>query len=110
MDVATLRHKLAAKENLILLDVRDADEIVAEPFFSVPPKNYLNLPILPLLFSSREELEAKIFDRLGYPTTTSIITLCHSGGRSARACETLRQHGWIAENLDGGKEAWGNPV
>lgn len=110
MDVATLKQKLAVEESLILLDVRDADEIVAEPFFTVPPKNYLNLPILPLLFSSREELEAKIFTPLGYPTTTSIITLCHSGGRSARACKALQEHGWTAENLDCGKEAWGNPV
>lgn len=110
MDVATLKQKLAAKENLILLDVRDAEEIAAEPFFTALPRNALNIPILPLLFSSRAELEEKIFTRLGYPATTPIVAVCHSGGRSARACETLRQHGWIAENLDGGKEAWGNPV
>lgn len=110
MDVATLKRKIAAGEGLILLDVRDADEIRQEPFFGVPPQNYLNIPILPLLFSSREELEEKIFTSPGYPIATPIVTLCHSGGRSARACETLQQHGWIAENLEGGKEAWGNPV
>lgn len=110
MDVATLKQKLAAGEHLILLDVRDADEIQAEPFFTVPPKNSLNIPILPLLFSSREELEARIFAPLGYPSTTPIITLCHSGGRSSRACQALRQHGWTAENLDGGNEAWGESV
>ena len=36
-----------------------------------------------------------------------VVVHCHSGGRSARACEILRNHGFAnVENLTGGIEAW----
>jgi|GEM_PF-4166735 len=108
MDVVTLKRKITDRESLVLLDVRDPDEVANDPFFIVPPKNYRNIAILPLLFSSREELEAKIFT--GFPVTTLIVTLCHSGSRSERAVKQLRNFGWPAENLDGGIIAWGKPV
>jgi rhodanese-related sulfurtransferase len=76
MDVATLKQKIAAGEDLVLLDVRDADEIRRDSFFVVPPQHYLNIPILPLIFSTREELEEKIFVSLGLPVTTPIVALC----------------------------------
>lgn len=107
MDVTELKEKLKQGESMILLDVRDIDEVTEDPFFLVPPANYLNLPILPLLYSTKEELEAKIFSALELPTTTPVVTLCLSGGRSARACTQIRNFGWSAENLAGGKEAWG---
>ncbi len=110
MEVAQLKEKLKQGESIILLDVRDMDEVNEDPFFLVPPANYLNLPILPLLYSSKEELEVKIFSTLGLPMATPIIALCLSGGRSARACTQLRNFGWSAENLVGGKESWGVAV
>ncbi len=110
MDVSTLQKKLAAGEAIILIDVRDADEVAREPYFVTPPKNYLNIAVLPLLFAAKEELEHKIFQGAEFDPATPIVTLCHSGGRSARACETLREHGWQAESLDGGILAWGKPL
>ncbi|MFA9262279.1 MAG: rhodanese-like domain-containing protein [Undibacterium sp.] len=110
MDVTELKEKLKQGEPMILLDVRDIDEAKEDPFFLVPPANYLNLPILPLLYSTKEELEAKIFSALGLSTMSPVVTLCLSGGRSARACTQLRNFGWSAENLVGGKEAWGAAV
>ena len=106
MNVETLREKVKRGDLIILLDVRDAEEIEINPFFPEPPKNYLNVPILPLLFASKEELEEKIFTALNVPVDTPIVTLCQSGGRSARACAQLNQYGWKAENLDGGYLAW----
>ena len=110
MDAATLKARLKSREPLILIDVRDAAEVVAEPYFVVPPKNYLNIPVLSLLFASKEELQAKIFEALRLPIDTPVVTLCHSGGRSERACKELQQHGWQAENLEGGIIAWGDPL
>lgn len=110
MNTLELKEKLRQGESIILLDVRDIDEAKEDSFFLVPSANYLNLPILPLLYSTKEELEAKIFSALGLPTTTLVVTLCLSGGRSARACTQLRNFGWSAENLVGGKEAWGVAV
>lgn len=110
MDAATLKNRLQSEESIILIDVRDVEEVAEEPYFVTPPKNYLTLPILPLLFASKQELQEKIFETLKLPLDTPIVTLCHSGGRSLRACTQLKQHGWQAENLDGGILAWGNPV
>lgn len=110
MDVATLKTRLQSGEPLILIDVRDAEEITKEPYFMTPPKNYLNIPVLPILFASKKELQGKIFGRLQLPLDTPIITLCHSGGRSERACAQLGQHGWNTESLDGGVLAWGEPI
>lgn len=110
MDAATLKEKIQQGESIILLDVRDAEEIQKAPFFTEAPKNYLNIPILPLLFASKAELEEKIFGVIGVPTTTLIVTLCRSGGRSERACIQLRNHGWQAESLDGGIVAWGEAI
>ncbi len=107
MNTSQLKEKLQQHEPMILLDVRDFDEVKDDPFFLDPPKNYINLPILPLLYATKEENEAKIFSALGLPITTKVITLCQSGGRSARACTELRKYGWSAENLDGGKDVWG---
>lgn len=110
MKASELREKLARGEECILLDVRESEEIAEQPFFVTPPKHYLNIPALPIIFCSKEELREKIFGAVSVPETTRIITLCRSGGRSKRACEQLRLYGWQAENLDGGVLAWGEPV
>jgi rhodanese-related sulfurtransferase len=110
MKVQTLKQQLSEGKPMVLVDVRDAQEVTKQPYFVHPPKNYVHVPIMPLLFATREELEQKIFGAAGFPVTTPVVTLCHSGGRSARACEKLLQYGWHAENLEGGVEAWGQPV
>jgi rhodanese-related sulfurtransferase len=110
MDAATLKRKIASQEPIILLDVREPDEALAEPYFRVPPKTYLNLPSMLLLFASRDELRERIFGALHLPDTIPIIALCRSGGRSGRIVQELIRHGFHAENLEGGIVAWGEPV
>jgi hypothetical protein len=36
----------------------------------------------------------------------TIVCVCRSGGRSARATEFLTEHGFTAVNLEGGMTAW----
>ncbi len=110
MKVQNLKQQLSEGKPIVLIDVRDADEITAEPYFVHPPKNYLNIPILSLLFASKTELEEKIFTHLNIPFSTPMVTFFRSGGRSARACEKLLQYGWKTKNLEGGVEAWGQSV
>lgn len=68
-----------------LLDVRDADELVAGRF-----KNAINIP-LEQLRSRLGELNPK----------QAYIVSCFSGQRSYMAERILRQHGFTVENLDG---------
>lgn len=110
MDSVTLKKKLAAGEKVILLDVREPDEIKESPFFHSLPPLYLNIPLLILLSSPKEELEKRIFRSLGVPETTPIVALCHSGRRSEKACEHMKRCGWLVENLTGGHVAWGDPL
>lgn len=45
--------------------------------------------------------------RLGeLPTGRRIVAVCRTGARSGAAVRGLRQHGYEAENLDGGVNAW----
>lgn len=110
MKVQNLKHWLSGGRPIVLVDVRDIKEITEQPYFVHSPKNYVNVPIMSLLFATREELERKIFGSADLLVTTPVVTLCHSGGRSARACEKLLQYGWKVENLEGGVEVWGEPV
>jgi adenylyltransferase/sulfurtransferase len=46
-------------------------------------------------------------DRLAeIPKNLPVVAHCQSGGRSARATEILRRHGYQAHNLIGGIRAW----
>lgn len=110
MQAQELKDRLKRGDPLILIDVRDSDELKAEPFFDSLPKYFLNISVLPIIFSSKQELEKQIFEALRLPESTPIVTMCHAGGRSKRACDQLVRHGWRAENLEGGILAWGEPV
>ena len=39
-------------------------------------------------------------------TSDSLVTICHSGVRSAAAARTLRSRGWNAVTVRGGMMAW----
>jgi adenylyltransferase/sulfurtransferase len=50
-------------------------------------------------------------ERLGeIPWNLPVVAHCQSGGRSARAAEILRRHGFQAHNLIGGIRAWNSRV
>jgi len=74
----------------LLLDVREDDEFAAG---RSPDALHIALASLP--------------DRLGdLDASKSIVCVCRSGGRSARATEFLNEHGFTAVNLEGGMTAW----
>ncbi|MBI2436812.1 MAG: rhodanese-like domain-containing protein [Candidatus Magasanikbacteria bacterium] len=84
-----LRQKIKNKEKIMLLDVRNTDE-VEQGFI----EGAINIPlhILPLKF------EEALPD-----TQAEIICYCESGGRSSRATQFLEEHGYThVSNLYGG--------
>jgi rhodanese-related sulfurtransferase len=80
----------AARTDAVVLDVREAAEL-AEGRIA----DSTHIPL--------EQLPGRAFelDR-GRP----VITVCRSGGRSARAAQFLTDQGYDAANLAGGMTAW----
>jgi adenylyltransferase/sulfurtransferase len=90
VDVARRR---AQGESLVLLDVREADELEKA---RVEGARWIPLG----------ELESRIGELLG-EKDAPIVVLCHHGSRSERAARLLIERGFArTENLDGGIEAW----
>ena len=88
---------LGALADAILLDVREPDEWQAG---HAPDAWFWPLGKLD---GVRAEL----------PLDRTIVCVCRSGGRSAKATELLRSWGLLAVNLEGGMQAWaaaGKPV
>ncbi len=74
----------------ILLDVRNADEWEAG---HAPGAQWVPLP----------DLEGA---RFTLPMNRRIVCVCRTGGRSARATESLLEWGFEASNMTGGMKAW----
>jgi molybdopterin/thiamine biosynthesis adenylyltransferase/rhodanese-related sulfurtransferase len=90
---AELAARRARGEEMLLLDVREADELARA---RIEGSHWIPLGDLP---ARVEELSAWR-DR-------PVVVHCHHGGRSARACALLAEHGFRRlENLQGGIEAW----
>ena len=82
--------RLAAGDEVFLLDVREPDEVEAWAY----PIG-VNIPM------------AQVGDRLDeLPRDATITVACHVGGRSAAVAAALSDAGWSAENLTGGAVAW----
>lgn len=85
-----LEHKLAAGEDVSIIDVREDSE-VAEG--KIPGAKHIPLGKL------EERLEEIGKDQHHYVT-------CHAGGRSSRACEFLSHHGYDVTNMKDGMSSW----
>lgn len=86
----TLRHET----NVEVLDVREAHEVAAG---KIPGARHIPLG---QLFARLNELDQnKIY-----------IVVCHSGGRSALACEWLSERGFRVKNMVGGMLNWEGEV
>jgi len=82
-----------AGEEILLLDVRRPDEIETARI-----KGAVSIPL--------DELEARIGELIPQKDRP-IVVHCHHGGRSEKAVRLLLERGFsLAENLDGGIEAW----
>ncbi len=113
MNAKTLKNILEkGDEHVLLIDVREPDEVSDEPYFEVPPDNYLPLSLTILSVLPREEFSEKIMgmlDCLGWEVgSVQIVTLCRSGRRSEVALSYIARLGLSlpAESLDGGYGAW----
>jgi molybdopterin/thiamine biosynthesis adenylyltransferase/rhodanese-related sulfurtransferase len=94
---ADLRKRLEQGEDLLLLDVR-------EPFEHELAR-IEGARLVPL-----GQLEGSLGELAAW-RARPVVVHCKSGGRSRRACELLRSHGFASvENLGGGLDAWSREV
>ena len=92
IDVLELKKKLDAKENLILVDVRQPDEYETAKIEGSQ--------LIPLSTFAQEAVKFLKKD-------DEIVIHCHHGGRSQRACEYLKSIGYTnVSNLAGGIDSW----
>jgi rhodanese-related sulfurtransferase len=95
IDVQELKTRRDAGEALVLLDVREPDEIATA---SLP-----NATTIPMA-----EIPARL-DEL--PRDVPIVVMCHGGVRSGRVVRFLNQNGFPnAVNLAGGIDAWSKTI
>jgi rhodanese-related sulfurtransferase len=105
---------VAGTEPLLLVDVRESDEVEEEPFFRTEHQAYVNIPLTLIAFLPKEELCERlesVAGRFGKPLSElRIIAACRSGNRSRLAVDRFALAGIVAENLDGGRIAWGEAM
>ncbi len=89
--VAELKARQDAGDALIVLDVREPDEIATAAFAGATTIRMADVPL----------------HLAQLPTDRPIVVMCHHGGRSAAVTNFLNANGFAnAVNLDGGIDAW----
>lgn len=89
-----VQEKLAAGEQLHLIDVREVEEVEAG---KIPGITHISLGLL--------EFRMHELDK-----NTPYIMVCRSGGRSGQATQFLEQQGYDVTNMNGGMMMWGGEV
>jgi adenylyltransferase/sulfurtransferase len=93
ISAARVHEQRVGGERMLLLDVREADEVERA---RISGSTWIPLGQL-----------AERIDELQDWREERIVVHCHHGARSARACSLLAEHGFTRlENLAGGIEAW----
>jgi rhodanese-related sulfurtransferase len=93
--VEELKRRHDAGEEIVLLDVREPDELATA---AIPWATWIPMAEIP---GRLEEL----------PRETPVVVMCHAGGRSARVTQFLEQNGFSnAANLTGGIDAWAETI
>jgi molybdopterin/thiamine biosynthesis adenylyltransferase/rhodanese-related sulfurtransferase len=96
VSVETLKHKLDAKENIFVLDVREPHEV---------PIANIGAPLIPV-----GDLEKRIGE-LTAQKNSEIYIHCRSGSRSQKAALILKQAGFTnVSNVSGGILAWADKI
>jgi rhodanese-related sulfurtransferase len=97
IDCRTVKQKLDAKADLLLVDCRERDEYETASIHRAV--------LLPM---------SEIADRLRELEThrdRPIVVHCHHGGRSLRVARWLRQQGFTqAQNMTGGIDQWSQEI
>lgn len=92
ISVTDLKSKLDNKEDLVLVDCREAEE---HEFCKIDGS--VLIPLSRFQESYEEHLKPE----------QNVVIHCHHGGRSQRACEFLESKGFQnLSNVTGGIEAW----
>ena len=93
MKVNDLKQKMDANEDMLVLDVREPEEVEHDPGLpgSVP---------MPMGKVFLEAAQGKL------PKDKKIVTVCKSGGRCEIVARELAQKGFDIEDLEGGMQAW----
>ncbi len=91
ISAAELKRRFDAREDFMLLDVREPDELAVA---SVAGATAIRMAEIPANVAS-------------LPSDRPIVVMCHHGGRSAQVTGYLNAAGFPnAVNLDGGIDAW----
>ena len=95
ISVGDLAARLARGDDVLVLDVREPDEVATA---SIP--GIVRIPM------------AQIPERLAeLPRDRALVVLCHLGGRSERVTRFLHAAGFPdALNLEGGIDAWSREI
>lgn len=86
---------LALKKDIVLIDVREADEVKEHGMI----KGAVNMPLGQLIRNARQ---SKLDDQKG----KEIVTYCNGGYRGNIGADELGKKGFKATTIDGGYEAW----
>jgi len=91
IEALDVQRRLAAGEQLVLLDVREPNEVA---YCRIPESTHIRMNEIP---ARLQEL---------HPQDT-IVVYCHAGGRSAKVCQFLEANGFAnVLNLRGGITQW----
>jgi rhodanese-related sulfurtransferase len=103
IDVTTLAEKLKSDEEFLLLDVREADELLRA-----------KISDRRLVHAALSQLSVKGTAMLPAPASgqeRSVYVLCHHGSRSAQVTRWLVKMGWSnVFNVSGGIDAYARKV
>jgi rhodanese-related sulfurtransferase len=97
IDVVSVKRKLDAGDDLLLIDCREADE-------------YATANIATAKFVPMSEIADRLSE-LEPHKERPIVVHCHHGGRSRRVTRWLREQGFTqAQNMTGGIDAWSQQI
>lgn len=98
------------QELVLIVDVRECDEVAEAPLLSPRTPYYANLPLSVLQVLPETEVRMRFEELSGMASLrleqVRVILSCRSGGRSSRAQEICSRAGIETENLEGGHLAW----
>lgn len=95
---------------VLVIDVRERDEITEAPLFPAGTAYYAGMPLSVLRMLPQAELASRLREQVSAQgrdmETVTLVLSCRSGGRSCQAQMLLEDVGIQSENLDGGYAGW----